>query len=133
MQEYLSQAQHNQDFHDCVHSSFSDKFFDWKITALFYIAIHYLKALASQKGINIGDTHADIEKSVNPDKHDVKMRISRNAWRDYKSLYQYSRTARYEGIMDIKSFEKLKEIDHGYCLEHLRKFKGYIQGQGVII
>lgn len=131
MQQHLEQAVHNQKFHDCVEEKFSNTFFDWKITALFYVAIHWLKALAAKKGINIGQTHQDIERNVNPDRHDAKMRISRNAWSDYKALYRYSQTARYEGITDILTFEKLKEIDHGFCVQHLENLKKYLKGQGL--
>lgn len=133
MQQHIEQAVHNQDFHDCIEHQFSTKFFDWKITALFYIALHYLKALAAHRSIDIGQTHQDIEKNVNPDRHNAKMRISRNAWKEYKNLYRYSHTARYEGITDVTTFERLKQIDHGYCLTHLDNFKKYLRGQGLSI
>lgn len=61
------------------------------------------------------------------------MKISRNAWSEYKNLYHYSRTARYEGITDFETFEKLKQIDHRFCLTHLQNFKSYIKGQGIEI
>ena len=133
MQKNINQAEHNQDFHKCIVDKFEDSFFDWKITVLFYIAIHYLKALAEKRGENIGDTHIEIDRSVNPDRNDSTMKITRNAWREYKQLYNYSRTARYEGITDFDTFNKLKEIDHKYCLEHVKRFKAYIKGQKVPI
>lgn len=133
MQEHIDQAKHNWDFHDCVETNFSGKFYDWKITVLFYIAIHYLKALASKRGIDIGETHFDIEHNVNPDRTGRKMQITKNAWREYKNLFNYSRTARYEGITDIATFEQLKQIDHSYCLKHLDNFRRYIEGQGVTL
>lgn len=133
MQQYIDQAIHNEDFHECVCTNFSDKFFDWKITILFYVAIHYLKALAAKKSIDIGETHMDIERNCNPDRANAAMRISANAWREYKNLFRYSQTSRYEGITDIETFEKLKEIDYSYCLKHLEFFKKYIKGQGIPI
>ena len=133
MKQYLDQALHNKEFHDCIEKSFIEKFFDWKITALFYVAIHYLKALSAKRKINIGETHIEIEQCVNPDRPNSKMKISRNAWREYKNLYNYSRTARYEGITDFETFEKLKQTDHSYCIKHLENFKKYIQWQGVEI
>lgn len=133
MRNYLSQAKHNEDFHSCISSEFENKFYDWKITALFYVALHYLKALAAKKGIDIGDTHYDIEHAVNPDRTNNKMSIRKGVWREYKALFSYSRTARYEGITDIETFEKLKEVDHSYCLRHLENFKKYIRSQGVDI
>ena len=133
MQEYIDQANHNQEFHDTICTTYTDKFFDWKITVLFYVAIHCLKALARKRGIDIGDTHYDIEKSVNPDRPESVMKITKNAWREYKALFQYSRTARYEGITDIDTFNTLKKTDHKYCLVHLSNFKKYITGQGIIL
>jgi len=133
MQQHLDQASHNQAFHDCIVENFNDKFYDWKITVLFYIAIHCLKALAIKRNATIGVTHAEIEKSVNPDRQDATMKISRNAWREYRNLYNYSRTARYEGITDTETFEKLKQLDHSYCIKHLDSFKKYIIGQGINI
>lgn len=64
MQQFIDQAIHNEKFHECVHTNFTDSFFDWKITILFYTAIHYLKALAAKRNIDIGNTHADIERNL---------------------------------------------------------------------
>lgn len=133
MQQHIDQASHNQKFHDSIDTQFGGQFYDWKITVLFYVAIHYLKALASQRGIDIGETHYEIEQSVNPDRYSAKMRLSRNAWREYKNLFNYSRTARYEGITDFATFEKLKQIDHSYCVQHLDNFKSYLRSQGLPI
>jgi len=134
MEKYLSQASHNEDFHKCICENFSDKFYDWKITTLFYIAIHYLKALATKKGIDIGQTHHEIEHNVNPDKHNAKMRIRKGAWREYKSLLNYSRTSRYDGITsDFETFELLMENDYQFALKNLANFKKYIESQGIDI
>jgi hypothetical protein len=133
MQQHLNQAAYNQKFHDTINNTFTEQFYDWKITALFYIAIHCLKALATSRNINIGETHYEIEQSVNPDRVNSKMKITRGAWREYKNLFNYSRTARYEGITDFETFEKLKQIDHSYCITHLDNFKKYIQSQGITI
>lgn len=132
MQQHIDQAKHNKNLHDCIATNFPNQFYDWKITALFYVAIHYLKALAAKRGIDIGETHYEIEQNVNPKRTGRKMQITTNAWREYKSLFNYSRTARYEGITDVATFEKLKQTDHSYCLQHIDKFKKYIEGQGLL-
>lgn len=133
MNHHLEQANHNKNFHDCIETQFTGQFYDWKITVLFYVAIHYLKALAASRGIDIGETHFDIEQNVNPERHHAKMRITKGAWREYKNLFYYSRTARYEGFTDLLPFEQLKQIDHTYCLTHLDNFKKYIQSQAITI
>lgn len=133
MQHHIDQAKHNGTFHNCIEENFPGQFCDWKITVLFYTAIHYLKALAASKNIEIGDTHYDIENSVNPDRTGHVMPITKNAWREYRGLLEYSRTARYTGITDVETFEKLKAIDHQNCLKHLDNFKKYIVGRGVAV
>jgi len=134
MQQHIEQARHNQDFYDCIHERFDSKFFDWKITTLFYIAIHYLKALAANRNIDIGETHYEIGNNVNPtSRHKPLMPISSNAWKAYRDIFQYSRTARYEGIRDKSIFEALKKKDCEDCLVKLEFFKKYIEGQGITV
>ncbi len=134
IQKYLDQANHNEEFHTCLTSNYSEKFFDWKIIVLFYTSIHYLKALAAKKGIDIGKTHSEIASNCNPKRDSPKMALSTNAYNEYKKLRVYSEAARYEGIdTDIDTFEKLKEQDYKFCLEHLTKFKGHMKGYGLAI
>ncbi|MCC5916437.1 MAG: HEPN domain-containing protein [Cryomorphaceae bacterium] len=114
--------------------NFSEKFYDWKITTLFYIAIHYLKALAAKRGIDIGQTHFEIEQNVNPRKDNASMRIKQGAWMEYKSLLNYSRSSRYDGIdSDIETFEKIMKIDYQMALKNLENFKKYLKGQDIKI
>jgi hypothetical protein len=131
MQKYLKQAAHNKAFHECIEQSFSKKFYDWKVTVLFYIAIHCLKALATNLKVEIGDTHREIENNINPDRPQHTLAIKRTAFKNYRNLYQYSKTARYEGFTDFDTFEKLKEVDHSYCLKHLSDFQKYIESRGI--
>ncbi|WP_375559049.1 hypothetical protein ACE193_15060 [Bernardetia sp. OM2101] len=134
MQNHLEQAKHNQELLNEMETVFPQKFFDWKITITFYIAIHYLQALADYKGIEIGQTHNDIERNVNPNSRWIPtMRISIGAWREYKNLFQYSLTARYDGIEDREIFEELKKLDYIECKKHLDNFKKYIKSQGLDI
>ncbi|WP_028892696.1 HEPN domain-containing protein [Tenacibaculum sp. 47A_GOM-205m] len=132
MDKFLNQASHNEKFHQCICENFSDKFYDWKITTLFYIAIHYLKALAAKRGIDIGQTHHEIEQNVNPKKNNASMRIKQGAWMEYKSLLNYSRTSRYDGIVsDFETFEIIMENDYKMAVKNLDNFKKYIQKQGI--
>lgn len=126
MQHYIDQAKHNQDFHDCIQENFNERFFDWKITVLFYIALHNVKALAAKKGIDIGHTHFEIENNISPKRHKGKMPISETAWTNYRNLFQYSQVARYDGLMDHDTFELIKGADYSNCIIHLRDFKKYI-------
>lgn len=130
VEKHLKQAKHNEDFHQCVCDSFPENFHDWKITTLFYIAIHYLKALAAKRAIDIGQTHFEIEQNINPLKNNASMRISRGAWMEYKSLLQYSKNSRYEGIAtDHVTFEAIMANDYQFAQKNLGNFKKYIDKQ----
>lgn len=134
MDRFLKQASHNEEFHKCICENSSDRFYDWKITSLFYSAIHYLKAMAFKRAINIGQTHFEIEQNVNPDRPKPVMRITKGAWNEYKKLLQYSRTSRYDGIdTDFETFELLMQTDYEYCIIHLDNFKKYLISQGLEI
>jgi len=132
MQIHLDQATHNQDFHTCIVGQFPDKFYDWKITVLFYTALHWLHALADQKGIDIGRTHVDVAHNCNPRKYG-NMPLSQVAWNHYNSLWNYSYASRYEGITDIQTFETLKQIDHSYAMQNVDFLRKYVVGLGLPI
>lgn len=131
MQKHLNQAKHNETFHDAICDKFGSDYFDWKITSVFYCAIHYLKALASKRGIELGDSHFEIEKCINPHSKSATMKITNTAFTNYKALYQYSRVARYDGFTDKSIFDKLREGDYKHCVDAFDKFKLYIKGQGI--
>lgn len=131
MQRYLSQSQHNQNFHTSVCQHSPDQYFDWKITCLFYDAIHCLKALAEHKAVNIGITHTQIEANVSPKVGATTMPLPPDAWSSYKNLYRYSRTARYTGYTPVAAFEVIKRMDHNHCLQLLNEFKSYVRSEGV--
>lgn len=132
MVAHIQQAAHNELFHSCIEEKFNDKFFDWKITTLFYTALHWIHALAEMKGINIGETHSDVRANCNPRRHGA-MPLSEDARGHYNSLYNYSHTARYDGLMDMSTFEILKQIDHGYAKENLEYLRKYFRGKGLVI
>ncbi len=131
MTNFILQAEHNAKFHGSICTHHVDSYFDWKITCLFYVAIHYIKALAAMKGMPIGNTHGEIEKNISPLKPLPIMPISKKAWDNYKILYRYSRSCRYDGFRNEASFEKAKEIDHNHSLQCLQNLKNYLKSQGV--
>lgn len=138
MNHHIEQVNHNYFFHKCICETYSDKFYDWKIIVLFYCAYHCLKALALKEKIDIGSTHSLIEINVNPKFSDRPktvhtMRISKTAWDNYNSLFCYSQSARYDGILDDETFEALKKEDYKRAIKHLEDFIKYIKGRGVPI
>jgi len=134
MEYFLKQAAHNKVFVECLQDKFPDVFYDWKITASFYEAIHYLKALAVYKGCYIGETHYDIFNNINPhSKRSPSMQINKTAWYCYITLYNYSKSARYDGIADPTTIETLRRVDFEDGQIALESFKKYVVSQGVPI
>ena len=129
MSAFLNQALHNEDFHQCICDKFPDGFFDWKVTVVFYTAIHYLKVLAGQKGISIGESHGDIRSNVKPPRPGGKppaVPLTENAYSWYDLMYEASRGSRYPGFTDPETFQEIMKAEHIICLEALEKFKKYI-------
>ena len=92
MDKSINQAKHNIEFFRLLDKSFKDRYSDWKITVLFYIAIHFVKALATKKGINIGNNHSDIERNINPNASKPLMPITKTAYTNYNKLRRYSQS-----------------------------------------
>lgn len=131
MQIFLNHAKHNENFHVCICTNYADNFFDWKIIVSFYIAIHYLKALAAHKNIQLPSSHFAIDKMCDPKKAENALGLTHNAWDWYTLLYQCSRTARYDGFIDTDTDMIIKKADHIACTKALNKFKNYMAGKGI--
>jgi predicted acetyltransferase len=131
MQKHIDQANHNIEFHSCIDSKFTGKFTDWKITVLFYVAIHLIKALAAKDKKNIGNSHKEINTGINPTNRNAVMKISRKAWRSYQTMYQNSKNSRYNGITDLETFEELLQGDYQSSLENLVFLTKYLNGRGI--
>lgn len=135
---FVSHAAANWQFHEKLCTNFPEEHFDWKITLLFYTALHWLQSLAAKKSIEIGNTHFDVENAVKPNARrrqssaNIKMPISVTAWDNYSKLQDYSRSARYYSpSMTLPDFHAVCKTNHEKCLKHLADFKKYIQAQGV--
>jgi len=131
MQAHLVQIKHNQEFHTLIDSTYPGRFNDWKITILFYIANHSLKALASLNNIDIGNSHFDNFNNINPRMHNPLMPIDDKQYSRYRYLYKSSRSVRYDCIIDPSRLGDLKE-DHQKCIEALNLFMNFIAAQGVV-
>jgi hypothetical protein len=134
MQRHLEQAAHNKEFKDCVDKSFPERFFDWKITVCFYTALHLIHALAKKRGIYIGESHEQVAKNIDPNRMPPgAMQINKQAWGHYRNLSKYARAARYDGITDFATFEKMMEQDYKECQIHMNELTKYLRNQGLPI
>lgn len=133
MKSYVDQGKHNESLLDHLKKNFPDKYNDWKITVIFYSAIHYLKAYAALNKKSIGVTHHEI--FINTDSHNKKaiFPIQKGAYILYKDIYQYSRTARYNGMIDSATFETLMKADFDECEKNFDKFKKFLISKKVPI
>ncbi len=103
-----------------MEETFPNKYFDWKITLVFYCAIHLLKELAHKNNKIIGDTHFDILNNINPHPRTgfkPTLPVSKTQFDFYNDTFQYSRVARYTGITDYKVFEAQRKADYKICKE----------------
>ena len=133
MQKHLSQAEHNHRFYNCICEDYRAEFFDWKITTLFYTALHWIGALSVKRGKDIGSTHEEIHANINPRRDGAKMPITVTAWNNYRNLYNYCHTARYEGFVDYDTWQKIKEADHAHSVKSFNDFSKYIKDQDIEI
>jgi len=125
MNNHLNQAIRNEELHAVLVENEPNRFFDWKIVALFYAAYNYLKALASKKNLNIGETQTEMANNCNPEFSMPVMPISKEAWQQYNELMNYSKEARNNETND-----EMRQ-DYESSLQLLHGFKAYIKSQGV--
>lgn len=130
---HQNQILHNRKFHEVNVQTFPNDFFDWKTTCLFYIALHYIKALARKRNKDIGESHFDIRSNINPlsKKDKPTMQITRGAYELYDLLYESSRNARYPGITNVGLFKAIMEDEHRKAQEILKKLILYCEDQGL--
>jgi hypothetical protein len=131
MDEYIRHANHNHAFYGMICRQSPDDYFDWKLITLFYIAFHYLKALARHRKKNIGEHHFQINNNIRSGAHHPNMPLSDTAYHNYMRLFHYSQDARYDEIQDLSTFKELRKRDHEHALKCFTDFRKYIISQGV--
>ena len=92
--EHLRKAQHNEDFIKYLESSDSSKtkFIDWRVTALFYISIHYIEAFLATHKLH-SQTHDNRDEYMEKvGLVDEEFLYSYNRLRDNARLARYSVT-----------------------------------------
>ena len=130
---YKKQAKHNEFFHKNTCDHFPEDFYDWKITTLFYVAIHYVKALANQLNIDIGQDHYSIKGNIkyqDSSSKYPKMAFNKKAYGYYDYLYRTSQISRYNGFInksnffvDDATFQNIMKDEHSQFVAALDKVK----------
>ncbi len=131
MNPSIEQVKHNESFHQDLCDKFKEQYFDWKITCLFYIAYHLIKSLSQHWKVEIGDRHSDILRNLNPKNPNRTMKVKKEVFEAYDTLFEYSWTSRYDGFTDFETFQLLKKLDYTDALKRCDYIKSYLISNGV--
>ncbi|MDT3738673.1 MAG: hypothetical protein RO257_04145 [Candidatus Kapabacteria bacterium] len=123
---HLTQAKHNEKLLNYLHAEIADNFFDWKITVSFYAALHYIKAYSYNQNKQIGDSHYDMLNNINPSFNSALLPFPKYIFDCYMNLYNYSRYARYSGMVDNENHRKKLQLESIVCSDYLIKTKEYL-------
>ena len=131
MDFHLAQASHNKEFLDSTHLNYPDKYFDWKITIAFYVALHLLKSLALKRGKPLGDSHSEIRQALNNRNKNKLFQFPPRQWVVYDSLFNYGHTSRYDGFINPQLFLLQQKTNYEHTVVLLNEFITYMSTQGI--
>ena len=102
---HRQQIANNTNFFKDINKNFDGKYFDWKITTLFYTILHCIEALGAKGGRHL-KKHIDRESFVS-------VTLEREEIAHYRLLYNASRRSRYDACY-------LTRDARDYCIELYR-------------
>jgi hypothetical protein len=134
MTNHLDQAKHNFNFLDYLDkSNLSDDYCDWKITVVFYTALHVMRAYTLFKGKSVINSHREFHDKINPEGIHNLLDLDSNIFDIYLELYYASKRCRYaESIISGESLKKLNTVQYGNSRNHLEKILEYVNNKGMI-
>jgi len=91
-QAHLRQARHNEEFLG-IFNLRATPYLDWAVTAIFYAALHYIRALAARHLFTNISRYGELERVF------VQVQVfrrDRGIYIDYRQLKDDSRAARYD-------------------------------------
>lgn len=132
MENHLKQAAHNESLLSHLEYQFPTQYNDWKVTLVFYAALHLLRAYAVNTGINVGGSHKELgiamsNQGASVPNLDVDMACANN----YASLYSASRQAQYDGFFDPVLFEASNRRSLAFSKIKLQKIKDHLKDKGL--
>lgn len=132
MQAHVNQALHNERLVIDLCANHPDNYFDWKVTATFYTALHLLRAFCEKRGVDPGSTHQDIANSFDPRRCRKPITpCPKHVWENYSKLQKYSEHSRYEVYLDPEVENEIQRDNFLHCQELLESLKNYFHKQGV--
>lgn len=127
-QKFYKQAIHNYKFFCEVHSKLPAVFFDWKITVLFYTAIHLLRALMAQRGLTVDESHYALRNAINPT--NGVSPVKKHCYNAYIVLYNASLEVRYTGFLDDSKRTDYLKAKFSKCQKAIESIDAYMKSQG---
>ena len=118
--DHNKQANSNIGFVNFLQKSNCD-YFDWKVTAAFYTAVHIVNAHLHSAVDEHYQRHSKVELALNPENELSPAKISMDAFIAYKKLHNLSRRSRYL----IHEDEKSRDVEgmHYISEKHFSKAK----------
>lgn len=132
VQKHYKQAVHNYRFFCEVHSKLPEAFYDWKITVLFYTAIHLLRALLAERDVQLDDSHHALRNAINPKSSRTTSvsPVKKHCYNSYLTLYNASLEVRYSGFLNPKKQQQYLKRKFNTCRQALQSIDAYMKSQG---
>lgn len=127
MNGHLARADYNWNFQAELQHLFPQDYFDWKISAVFYAALHLVDAYAAFADIRPFNNHEQRFYHLDSSNPDAELPLSAAAFKLYRRLYRYSINARYDEIGSIEAYEKARKNDHKDAVERFKEFRRYLK------
>lgn len=130
--QHIAQAKHNYVFYTLISKLQQDNFYDWKVTILFYAALHLMRAYAQKHKLIPGkESHKDYGNVLDPSKN-RKSKVPKHIWSLYSDLLTESITSRYNPTTAIDSNSKsLLTLNLRILHEKFEELNAWCISQGV--
>lgn len=115
--EHIRQAEHNERFLESFDLP-TTPFLDWATTAIFYTAVHYVRAVAAHHRVTNISRHGEVDKlfATLP-----ILRQNPGVYDDYRQLKDDSRDARYDmRRLTLREVVELRD-------EELSRIRGFVR------
>lgn len=104
MNVFYAQAERNLELVELLNRSYPDFYTDWKITITYYASLHFIKAKAFNKSINLGNSHKTIFFNLSNEKGAL-MPLDKEVLDIYLNLFSDSQYSRYNGHSDSAQYQ----------------------------
>ena len=116
--EHIDKAKSNLSFLQAINSKAIPDYWDWQVTASFYVAVHVANAHLAKCAELHYRTHEDVKNAISPFNPMAICQISQEAYLAYAKLEGLSRRARY---LCHEDYDKSNQIAHFTHDKHFAK------------